>query len=343
MAESDVGHTVISTAVPPLSHNTMLGSATQPSSTMSIYSIVDHNTPPGFVTQSMGTLNDLSQLAVPAGPHGFAPDLVYGPTSDDSPFYSSDSCYSPNPEYSRTRITGQSYLPGHDRQHSPSLASYMGPCYQQPLYTTSTLPAWCETETSLPPQELHGTDHFEGSFLQPVGTPHLIHPPTEHATHPFLGFSIPIPLSDLDGYEWSALRGLFPTRAGVKLDRHGMVDGDAGNLNDYLDSYWQHFHPLFPIVHRPTFLAGTPAPLLAAAMIAIGAQFSTRPHSKSYSTFMHEACMKLLSTVGSPLSHGSQLVLTSLATGSNNKPFARFRSADNHSSGDLFKVSIAES
>lgn len=120
-------------------------------------------------------------------------------------------------------------------------------------------------------------------------------------TDPLLGSSIPIPLSDLDGYEWGALRGLFSTATDVKLDKHGVVEGDMGKLNDYLDCYWQHFHPLFPVVHRPTFLASTPPPLLAAAMVAIGAQFSTRPHSKSYSTFMHEACINLLSTVSRPL------------------------------------------
>lgn len=290
ISESDPAHTIIATTVPPLSPNTMLESAPQPSRPMSIGSIVDHN-----------TLGDLSRLSVPIGPHGFAPELVYGAPSDDSPFYSSDSCYSPNPEYSHTRIASQSYLPRQDRQHSPSFNPHMGPCYQPALYSTSTLPAWYETETSLPPQEPQGTDHFEGSFLQSVGTPHLARPPNEQAAYPFLGSSVPIPLSDLDRYEWGALRGLFPTAAGVKLDGHGVVESDMGKLNDYLDCYWQHFHPLFPVIHRPTFLASTPPPLLAAAMIAIGAQFSTRPHSKSYSTFMHEACMRLLSTVSPPL------------------------------------------
>ncbi len=76
---------------------------------MSIYSIVDPTTPHGFVSQSMDTFNDPSQLAVPAGPCGFPPDLVYGAsTSDDSPFYSSDSCYSLDREYPPA---SQSYFP----------------------------------------------------------------------------------------------------------------------------------------------------------------------------------------------------------------------------------------
>ena len=291
--------TVIATTVSPTA---ILDSNTQPSSAMSIYSIVD-TTPSGFVTQPMGPFNDLAQIPVPSGPHGFAPDLVYGAasTSDESTIYSDDSCYSPNTDYSRAHIASQPYLPAHDRQHSPALTSLMDPYYQlkSPLYSTSTLPTWCDAETGQPPQELAGTQHLEGAFLQPVGTPLLGCPPNELLADAFLDCSIPIPLSDLDGYEWSALRRVFPTGAGATLDKHGMVVGDVRNISEYLNCYWQHFDPLWPIVHRSTFLASTPAPLLAAVMVAIGAQFSSRPLSKGYSTSMYEACMKLLSTVSS--------------------------------------------
>jgi len=168
--------------VPSLSLNTVLEPATQQSSAMSIYSSVDHNTPPGFINQPMNTFNDLSQLTASIRPPGFAPELDYWAPSDESLIYSSNSCYSPNPEYSHTQIAGQSYLLRHDSQPSQSLTPHMGPCYQPPLYTTLTLPAWYDTETSLPPQELQGTDHFEGSFLQSVGTPHLACPSTHSAS-----------------------------------------------------------------------------------------------------------------------------------------------------------------
>ncbi|KAI9881482.1 MAG: hypothetical protein M1830_000045 [Pleopsidium flavum] len=262
---------------------------------MSIDSIVDHTTPSGFVSRSMDTFNDPSLLVGPVGPYGFPPDLVYGAsTSDDSPFYSSDSCYSPNPEYPRAQIANQSYHPMHQRQRSSSITSLVDPYFQpqmmkSPLCTTSTLPAWQEIGTNLPPQELIGANHFEGDFLQPVDTSNLI------------------PLSELDGYEWTALRGVLSTPAGLTLDKHGMVGTSAGSLEDYLDCYWQHFHPLFPIIHRPTLFIKTPPPLLAAAMVAIGAQFSTRPGSNSYSTFMHEACIKLLSTQRNQITDRSRI------------------------------------
>jgi len=151
MAESNPAHTIVATTVPPLSPN-MLEPATQQSSAMSIYSIVDHNTPRGFVHPPMDTFNDHA----PIGPYGFPPELVYGANSDESAIYSSDSCYSPNPEYSHARIAGQSYQLRHNSQHSQSLTPYMGPGYKSPLYLTSTLPAWCETETS--PNEDSGTN-----------------------------------------------------------------------------------------------------------------------------------------------------------------------------------------
>ena len=107
--------TVIATTVSPTA---ILNSNTQLSSAMSIYSTVD-TTPSGFVTQPMGPFNDLAQIPVPSGPHGFAPDLVYGAasTSDESTIYSDDSCYSPNTDYSRAHIASQPYLPGHEMQH----------------------------------------------------------------------------------------------------------------------------------------------------------------------------------------------------------------------------------
>lgn len=64
---------------------------------------------------------------------------------------------------------------------------------------------------------------------------------------------------------------------------------------DCLENYWKHFHPLFPIVHRPTFSTTKPSSLLAGAMVAIGSQYdTTRPDAKEYSLALLEACLKLL-------------------------------------------------
>lgn len=299
--------------MPPMSQTAMLEAVTQSSSAMSISSVVTPSTPQGYVPHSGGAFDHVAYPVVPTGPHGF-PELLYNaPSSDDSLFSSSDSCYSPNSEYPRAHIAGQPYLPMHQRQRSSSITSLVDPYFQPqmmktPLCSTSTLPTWTEIETSLPPQELVGANQFEGAFLQPVGTPHLGRPLNERWAHSFLGTSHPIPLSELDGHEWAALRRVLFTAAGVAVDRSGVVDASTLNIEDYLDCYWRHFSPLFPVIHRPTFCVNTPPPpLLSAAMVAIGAQFSTRPQAKNYSTFMHEACMKLLTTV-SDLPHYSFLV-----------------------------------
>ena len=165
MPESNTAHTVASITVPPLSANTMLESATQPSSVMSCYSVVDHNTPPGFVTGAMGTCNDLSQLALPAGSQSFAPDLVYGLTSDDSPFYSSDSCYSPNPHYPRQRrMASRRCAAKRGRLHTTPPSALLEPYPQQqsPLHPTSRLPAWYGSAIS--PNE--GSKSSEGTKLR---------------------------------------------------------------------------------------------------------------------------------------------------------------------------------
>lgn len=69
---------------------------------------------------------------------------------------------------------------------------------------------------------------------------------------------------------------------------------DTVKWQDCFECYWQHFHPLFPIVHRPTFFATKPSPLMSGAMVAIGSQYDTRPNAKEYSLALLEACLKLL-------------------------------------------------
>src|ERR1700760_4776615 len=86
--------------------------------------------------------------------------------------------------------------------------------------------------------------------------------------------TLPIPLSDLDGIEWSVIRRELSNASGIQPG-----DPSAGLSDtirwDCLEHYWQYFHPSFPIVHRPTFLPPKPSPLLASAMVAIGSQYDT--------------------------------------------------------------------
>ncbi|KAF2634247.1 hypothetical protein P280DRAFT_494410 [Massarina eburnea CBS 473.64] len=65
-------------------------------------------------------------------------------------------------------------------------------------------------------------------------------------------------------------------------------------FEQYLDNFWRHFHPTFPVVHRVTFESVTQSPMLHAAMIAIGGQYSNDALVKRKSRILHDRCMKLL-------------------------------------------------
>jgi hypothetical protein len=62
------------------------------------------------------------------------------------------------------------------------------------------------------------------------------------------------------------------------------------------DYYWRLFDPNFPVVHRPTSM--NPSPMLRAAMIAIGSQYSTDSRDKKKGRDLHDRCLKLLERVG---------------------------------------------
>jgi hypothetical protein len=67
----------------------------------------------------------------------------------------------------------------------------------------------------------------------------------------------------------------------------------------YLNNYWRLFHPTFPVVHRSTF--ASMSPMLRAAMIAIGGQYSHDTTVKHKSRKLHDRCIKLLEKVSSIL------------------------------------------
>jgi len=69
-------------------------------------------------------------------------------------------------------------------------------------------------------------------------------------------------------------------------------------FEQYLDCYWRFFHPTYPVIHRPTFRRLTALPMLHAAMLAIGGQFSRESSVRRTSRMLHDRCLKLLERVG---------------------------------------------
>ncbi|WEW60434.1 hypothetical protein PRK78_005920 [Emydomyces testavorans] len=148
-------------------------------------------------------------------------------------------------------------------------------------------PEWTPLEAAVnQPLEMLPTTPFEGDIPQTV--------------------AVPGPLSSLDGVEWFALRRELTSAPGVISGNDGMAIIDLAKWQDCLECYWQYFHPLFPIIHRSSFFATKPSPLLAGAMVAIGSQYDCRPNSREYSLALLEACQKILSKRG-PITSRSRI------------------------------------
>ncbi|GFF68890.1 hypothetical protein IFM62136_07426 [Aspergillus lentulus] len=59
-------------------------------------------------------------------------------------------------------------------------------------------------------------------------------------------------------------------------------------LNAWVQLYFEHFHPVFPFLHKPTFSPATMNPFLVLTVAAIGAHFSELEGSQACHKAMHE-------------------------------------------------------
>ena len=93
--------------------------------------------------------------------------------------------------------------------------------------------------------------------------------------------------------KWQQLIQLIENRfnetdhAPVRRQKEALFTGDRENndhvlslsmMQTYIGSYWCHFHPQMPILHRPTFSADKSPNLLLVAIIAIGASCLDKAH-----------------------------------------------------------------
>ncbi len=79
----------------------------------------------------------------------------------------------------------------------------------------------------------------------------------------------------------------FTDQAPVKKQKDAFLDGDRDldthvlslrSMQTYIGSYWYHFHPQMPILHKPTFSADKTQNLLLVGVIAIGASCLDKVH-----------------------------------------------------------------
>jgi hypothetical protein len=83
------------------------------------------------------------------------------------------------------------------------------------------------------------------------------------------------------------------TQLGIKLS--------MARKKAYFEAYWKHFHPLFPILHKPKFsryMQRSGGGVLLAAIMAIGARYTDEQLAGSDSRILHERCEEYVLNVG---------------------------------------------
>ena len=204
-------------------------------------------------------------------------------SSDDSMFYTPESSQSPVSEY-------YGRYPHRQSISSSSSVAAFDPNGTSPLINGNISNPW--VPSSGPPSMLPSTMLDDGPYL-PVCSLLIEFGAYTEADQSPADSTLSIPLSDLDGIEWSVIRRELSNASGIQSGDPSASLCDTIRW-DCLEHYWQYFHPSFPIVHRPTFLPTKPSPLLASAMVAIGSQYDTRPDAKMYSLTLLEIATKLL-------------------------------------------------
>jgi len=221
-------------------------------------------------------------MAVPVPVEGMTSSLGWAEPYSQSPSYSTSSGYdSPNPgsgDYSNI-YANLPYGHGASRTRTSSVASYNEPWSytpRSPTSSASTMPYTWASNDKMP------------TALAYMGT-----------SYPMTNLGISTPIDPMSGY------GHFGPKTMMQRDEdEGVVLFQPYGMGQiahtypsehYLNNYWRLFHPTFPIVHRHERMS--PSPMLRAAMIAIGGQYSNDPSTKRKSRELHDRCIKLLEGV----------------------------------------------
>lgn len=85
----------------------------------------------------------------------------------------------------------------------------------------------------------------------------------------------------------------------------------AAVMNVFVQLYFDHFHPIFPILHQPSFCNGSPRPLLVFAVATIGSRYSKMQGADECALAMTELLRRLSMYLVRPsFTHGGQRKLT---------------------------------
>lgn len=123
-------------------------------------------------------------------------------------------------------------------------------------------------------------------------------------SYPMANLPITVGIDPMTGYDHFTSKSMMQRdeEEGIILfgDQHYGMGSTTHTypFEQYLDCFWRLFHPAFPVVHRPTFELVNKSPMLHAAMIALGGQYSIDTSVKQKSRDLHDRCLQLLKRVG---------------------------------------------
>ena len=109
-------------------------------------------------------------------------------------------------------------------------------------------------------------------------------------------FPGPAVFSELDTFEEQTILKELASLTFLPREPDGRVYL-ASIQGPYLDAYWHQFHPMFAVMHKPSFDTFNTSPLVKSIMIAIGAQYLEDEQSQTISRCLREICLKLLQRV----------------------------------------------
>ena len=277
---------------------------------MSIGSIITPTIGQQPFSQHELTWHDPYQPAYPMAPCGYPPELSFNlSTSDESPFYSSDtgSCASPSSETPHCHNLSQPYLPQHVKSEITSSAYPSD--YQMhmtnPLTSIPNCNPWTIFGEDVQPLDGIGIG-FGSQYPNPVGISKSTCMTHEHPVDSLVDSTTPTGPTFMGRHGGFGLRAYSSIEAGLEASKNDLVKPDEETLRHYLKCYWECSESRFPLLHRPTTLCTEPESVLHTTLLAIGAQFSSRPHAKLHSLSWFAKASEFCATV----SHPSSLHLT---------------------------------
>jgi hypothetical protein len=153
------------------------------------------------------------------------------------------------------------------------------------------MPNWIESSTEVPPFSVSALTS-PASSCAPAMAPVMM---------PASGGGAPYPLAFVPQKDKYAS---FDLESPLEEQQLG-IELSLKTKQHYLEAYWTSFDPWYPILHKATYRT-TKNPLLTAAMMAIGAQYTYEPFARGDSRILHGKCLELIAKYRDVLSSGSR-------------------------------------